>query len=168
LLRLFLGVPRPGSYSNIPDPDVHMKYLLMMRSFFQNNAVIGWNFTEALQFFLQKRFEIVEMKILFHDLCHGRFKESMHEIFGRIQTAIQINGCDQRLKSIGQQRPLTTASGLLLAPAKQQMRAQINLTRLLAEDFGADDVRLYFRHQPFGVLMRIRVKEKLADDKSQN
>src|SRR5437867_2035358 len=48
------------------------------------------------------------------------------------------------------------------------MGAEIYVPRLLAQNLGADDVRLYLRHQSFCVLMRVGNEEQLADDEPEN
>ena len=89
------------------------------------------------------------------------------EGFGRFEPAVQIDGGDQRLVAVGQQRLLEAAAGLLLAAAQDQMLAEPELLGMPRQRLRRDDGGLDLRLLAF-VVVRVLMEQRVGHDQAEH
>ena len=101
--------------------------------------VLGQRVAAALQQLLQRRLVVVAEVTGAGDLADqaARTRAAMNAA-GGVDAAVEIDGRDERLVAVGEQRLLPPAAGLLLAAAEQQVLAQAEPARPAAPASASD------------------------------
>src|SRR5262245_56464059 len=126
LLGRFLAVPLPLRQLFAAQADLDREYLMMLRTAFAYNHVVGRGIAAALEEFLQLRLEIHGLELL----PVNRIKNmTVHEGSGSRHTAIEIDCRDHGLEGVHQQSFLCPPAALFLALSQSQESPQNNPLR---------------------------------------
>src|SRR5438132_14217412 len=82
--------------------------------------------TLGLQFLLKGSLKVLQLAIRISDIFYLQFKEIQNHTASFFDSAVQINGADDRLQAIHEQRLFCPPAGLFLAFPQLQVLAQMN------------------------------------------
>src|SRR5262245_588742 len=80
----------------------------------------------------------------------ARLQQPQHELAGRVPPAVQVDGGDDRLHGVGEDRRLVAPAGRLLSLPEQQRPAQPHLAGHVGEHLTVDDRGAQLRQLPLG------------------
>src|SRR4051812_7828105 len=95
--------------------------------------------------FLQRRLEVLPRQAALPHFLQQRTELAQDERARLLDTPVQIDGRNQRLVAVGEQRQLAAATALLLAASQQQVIAERQPFSLATQRGGRDERRLDLR-----------------------
>ena len=108
------------------DPYFHLELFLMIRAGLGYNAVFRKLFEPLLAALLELRL-IIKRSAGSAGLLYHLFEKADDERLRGIFACIEIDGCNERLKTVGKQRILVPSAGLIFSFAEQEIVAEPDL-----------------------------------------
>src|SRR5919106_2999751 len=164
-LGLLLAAAPPDSVDGSTDDGRRGEDLGVVGSLF-GDAIVGHAEHALGGEFLQRRLPVQA------GAQHGRGRDQVvHQPVDErrrgIQAAVQIDGADQSLDRVGQDRGLVTATRGFLTPAQVHVRAQLESSPYLGEGAHVDDSRPQLGELTLGQV-RVAMKEGVGDDEPEH
>src|SRR5215471_20147787 len=120
-----------------------------------------------LKLFLQLGFEVLELPIRFSNVFDLGLKKRQEHSTGLVDSTIEIDGAEDRLKGIDQQRLLGPAARLFFASAQVKIISQVQPFGVFHEIRSTHEETLQLRKLTFGK-MRMRPIQKITDQKTKH
>src|SRR5262245_66628019 len=118
-----------------------------------DKAIVGQAEIARLQELLESGLVVVAADAVLADVRDERRELTDYERARRLDAAVEVNRGEQRLVAVGEQRLLSPAAGLFLAPPEQQVRAEIQPFGLARERGGGHE-------RGFGLRLLARSEER--------
>ena len=115
---------------------------------------------------LQRRFP-VQARAQARRAGDHRVEQAVHERVRRREALVQVNGADDRLQGVGQDRGLVPAAGALLALAQADITAELQPAGDAREGAHVDDGRAQLGQLALGQI-RVRAKQGVGHDQPEH